>query len=82
MPILERKGLRQPIPVEEGFPDDAIPLPVAEAIVDRTGGQPYLTPLYGFWLVEELNKTKRRQAVLEDVETVDQIVFEQAGPVR
>jgi len=72
--------LRQPIPVEEGFPDDAIPLTVAEAIVDRTGGQPYLTQLYGFWLVEELNKTKRRQAVLNDVETVDLIVFEQAGP--
>jgi hypothetical protein len=36
--------------------------------------------LYGFWLVEELNKTKRKQAVLKDVETVDQIVFEQAAP--
>ena len=34
-----------------GFPDDQIKLPVAEAIVDRTGGQPYLTQLYGFWLV-------------------------------
>ena len=72
--------LRQPIPVSEGFPDDAVPQEVAEAIVDRTGGQPYLTQLYGFWLVEELNKTKRRRAELQDVETVDQIVFEQAAP--
>jgi hypothetical protein len=72
--------LRQPIPVEEGFPDDAVPLDVAEAIVDRTGGQPYLTQLYGFWLVEELNKTKRKRAELKDVEAVDQIVFEQAAP--
>ena len=59
---------------------DAVPQHVAEAIVDRTGGQPYLTQLYGFWLVEELNKTKRKQAELKDVETVDQIVFEQAAP--
>ena len=43
------------------------------------GGQPYLTQLYGFWLVEELNQTKRRRAELQDVETVDQIVFEQAA---
>src|SRR6185436_6831359 len=42
--------LRQPIPVSEGFPEDAVPLEVAESIVDRTGGQPYLTQLYGFWL--------------------------------
>ena len=44
--------LRQPIPVSEGFPEDAVPQEVAEAIVDRTGGQPYLTQLYGFWLVQ------------------------------
>ena len=75
--------LRQPIPVSEGLfdePDDAVPLEVAEAIVDRTDGQPYLTQLYGFWLVEELNKTKRKRAELRDVETIDQIVFEQAVP--
>ena len=62
------------------YSDDAVPQEVAEAIVERTGGQPYLTQLYGFWLVEELNKTKRRHAELTDVETVDLIVFEQAGP--
>ncbi len=72
--------LRQPIPVSKGFSSDAVPLEVAEAIVDRTGGQPYLTQLYGFWLVEELNQTKRRRAELQDVEAVDQIVFEQAAP--
>ena len=32
--------LRQPIPVSEGFPEDAVSQEVAEAIVDRTGGQP------------------------------------------
>ena len=57
-----------------GFPDDQIKLPVAEAIVDRTGGQAYLTRLYGFWLVEKLNKNKRRQVLLKDVETIDLIV--------
>lgn len=57
-----------------------MPQEVAEAIVDRTGGQPYLRQLYGFWLVEELNKSKCRRAELTDVETVDQIVFEQAAP--
>ena len=72
--------LRQPIPVTEGFPDDAVSQEVAEAIVDRTGGQPYLTQLYAFWLVEELNKTKRTRAELRDIETADQIVFEQAAP--
>jgi hypothetical protein len=72
--------LRQPIPASEGFPEDAVPAVVAEAIVDRTGGQPYLTQLYGFWLVEELNRQKRRRAEPADVETVDEIVCDKAGP--
>jgi hypothetical protein len=72
--------LRQPISESEGFPSDAVPLEVAEAIVDRTGGQPFLTQLYGFWLVEELNRKKRRIATLADVESVDETVFEQAAP--
>ncbi len=71
--------LRQPIPVSEGFPEDAVPADVAEAIVDRTGGQPYLTQLYGFWLVEELNRQKRRRAELADVESIDTIVCDKAG---
>ena len=71
--------LRQPIPASEGFPEDAVPADVAEAIVDRTGGQPYLTQLYGFWLVEELNRQKRRRAELADVESVDTIVCDKAG---
>ena len=72
--------LRQPIPVSEGFPDDTVPPDVATAIVDRTGGQPYLTQLYGFWLVEELNNQKRRRAEMPDVATVDDIVCDLAGP--
>lgn len=71
--------LRQPIPPEEGFPEDAVPLEVAQRIVERTGGQPYLTQLYGFWLVEELNREKRKHAELADVETLDHIVCEKAG---
>lgn len=71
--------LRQPIPPEEGFPADAVPLEVAQAIVDRTGGQPYLTQLYGFWLVEELNRDRRKHAELADVEKLDHIVCEKAG---
>ncbi|MEO8496563.1 MAG: hypothetical protein ABI614_15965 [Planctomycetota bacterium] len=55
------------------------PFAVAAAIVVRTGGQPYLTQLYGFWLVEELNREKRRRAVLADVATVDDIVCDKAG---
>lgn len=71
--------LRQPIPASEGFPADTVPAEVAKAIVDRTGGQPYLTQLFGFWLVEELNRQKRRRAELADVEAIDDIVCDKAG---
>jgi hypothetical protein len=40
--------LRKPIP---DFPEDAVPEEVAQAIVVRTGGQPYLVQLYGSLLV-------------------------------
>ena len=33
---------------------------VAEAIVDRTGGQPYLTQLYGFWPIANVSALFRR----------------------
>lgn len=74
--------LRQPIPASEGFPEDAVAEDVARAIVARTGGQPYLVQLYGFWLIEHLNTTsdKRRRARVSDLEAVDQTVFEQAAP--
>jgi len=71
--------LRQPIPPSEGFPEDTVPRHVAEAIVDLTGGQPYLTQLYGFWLVEELNLEKRKQATMADVDTVSEKVCDLAG---
>lgn len=71
--------LRQPIPPSEGFPEDTVPRDVAEAIVDLTGGQPYLTQLFGFWLVEELNLEKRRQATMADVATVSEKVCDVAG---
>jgi hypothetical protein len=71
--------LRQPIPSSEIFPEDTVPRDVAEAIVELTGGQPYLTQLYGFWLVEELNLKKCKQAMMSDVETVSEKVCDQAG---
>jgi len=38
------------------FPPDCIPLEVAEAVWQRTLGQPYLTQLYGLLIVERLNE--------------------------
>ncbi|MFT4555161.1 MAG: hypothetical protein ACI93T_003734 [Porticoccaceae bacterium] len=71
--------LRQPIPPSEGFPADTVPREVAEAIVDLTGRQPYLTQLYGFWLVEELNAEKRKQATFDDVKSVSEKACDLAG---
>lgn len=61
------------------MPPDAIPDTVAQVIVDRTIGQPYLTQLYGEILVDHLNDQERKQAHLEDVEPVERQVLSRGG---
>jgi len=67
--------LRKPIPE---FPEEAVPQEVAQAIVARTGGQPYLVQLYGSLLVTRLNQEERRRADLGDVPRVEEQVLQQA----
>ncbi len=61
------------------FPDDTIPAAVAEAVFDRTGGQPMLLQLYGSLLVDRLNQQDRRHAEPADVEPVELDVLQQAS---
>ncbi len=65
-------------PIDE-FPPETIPLVVAEAAVDRTGGQPYLTQLYGSLLVDRLNDDKRKSATAADLAAIEDDVLDQAG---
>jgi hypothetical protein len=60
------------------FPPHTIPRPVAEAIVRRTGGQPYLLQLYGAYLVQLLNEQNRRQAHLDDLQAVENRVLDES----
>lgn len=68
--------LMQPFPE---FPADAIPAEVAEAIYARTGGQPFLTQLFGSLLIDHLNDEERRQALLTDVDVIEPQALEKAG---
>ncbi len=61
------------------FPGETLPEDVAARIVERTGGQPYLVQLYAQLAVELLNDEDRRRATLEDLETVEGQVLEEAG---
>ncbi|KFB77106.1 MAG: hypothetical protein NOF05_07085 [Candidatus Accumulibacter phosphatis] len=65
-------------PIDE-FPPATIPLAIAEAAVDRSGGQPYLTQLYGSLLVDRLNDDKRQSATPADLAAVEEDVLDQAG---
>lgn len=65
-------------PIDE-FPPETIPRPIAEAAVARSGGQPYLTQLYGSLLVDRLNGEKRRAATAADLAAVEEELLEQAG---
>lgn len=52
-----------------GFPGPAaLPLEIGGRIYDLTAGQPYLTQLFGFLLVEHLNAGFRRLAKGDDIE--------------
>ena len=64
----------------DSFPADAIPTALAEAVWDRTLGQPYLTQLYGQLIVERLNQEGRRQALVADCAAVEPRLLDQAGP--
>lgn len=64
-------------PIED-FPEQTIPLSVAEAIVTRTGGQPYLMQLYGSLLIQYLNEIREKQARLINLEPVEERVLDQA----
>ncbi len=60
--------LTQPIPE---FPDDAISNELAQEIWLRSRGQPFLTQVYGYALVETLNRSKRKRATLADLAQIE-----------
>ena len=53
--------------------------PLATAIFERTGGQPFLLQLYGSVLIQHLNDNKRKQAEMADLAIVEAQVLEQAN---
>jgi hypothetical protein len=69
--------LTQPDP---GFPADAIPAQVAQEVYQRTGGQPFLLQVFGSLLVNRLNDTSRRTAVIADIAAVEGQAIEWAEP--
>lgn len=71
-----RALLQQPI---ADFPAEAIPRAVADTIVTRTAGQPFLLQLYGSLLVTLLNDSQRRQVCQSDVATIEPLALEQAA---
>jgi energy-coupling factor transporter ATP-binding protein EcfA2 len=65
-------------PIDD-FPPETIPRAIAEAAVARSGGQPYLTQLYGSLLVDHLNAAQRRSATAADLAAVEEELLDQAG---
>jgi hypothetical protein len=59
------------------FPKDAVPAEVAEAVFERTGGQPFLLQAYGSRLISLLNNQERdpNMARLEDVAVIEEEVL-------
>ncbi len=74
-PPTARDLVRRPSPE---FPDDALPAAVAQRIVERSGGQPFLVQLYAQVLVEALNAAERSSAAVEDLPAAEAEVLEQA----
>jgi hypothetical protein len=68
-----------PIP---GFPADAVPLEIAEAIYARTGGQPFLLQAYGSALISRINEGNRepRAATMDDLPSVEETVLSRWKP--
>ncbi|MEP7121657.1 MAG: AAA family ATPase [Byssovorax sp.] len=71
--------LMRPIP---GFPEDAVPLAIAEAIYARTGGQPFLLQAYGSALISRINEGERepRTATMDDLAAVEETVLSRWKP--
>ena len=69
--------LAQPDP---GFPVDAIPAEVAQEVYQRTGSQPFLLQAFGSLLVNRLNDTHQRTAVIAAVDAVQGQAIEWAEP--
>lgn len=65
-------------PVEE-FPSGTISPELALEVFRRSGGQPYLTQLFGWLLVDRLNVAERRAATLEDLAPVEEKVLGEAN---
>lgn len=65
-------------PVEE-FPSGVITPELALEVFRRSGGQPYLTQLFGWLLVDRLNVAERRAATLEDLAPVEEKVLGEAN---
>lgn len=57
-------------PIEE-FPPGAISGELAHEIYRRSRGQPFLTQVYGYALVETLNRSKRKSATLDDIKQIE-----------
>lgn len=62
------------------FPPAAVPFDVAEAVFERTGGQPFLLQLYGFILVSRLNEVRRHQASMGDLVQIDDEILTMGRP--
>jgi hypothetical protein len=59
----------------KGFPGGTIGVDVADAVIARTGGQPFLTQLYGSGLVDMLNDEQRSTSEINDVEVVERAIL-------
>lgn len=57
-------------PIDE-FPPGAISAELAHEIYRHSRGQPFLTQVYGYALVETLNRSKRKSATLDDIEQIE-----------
>ena len=59
------------------FPAQVLSPAVAGSIYRRTAGQPYLLQLYGAYLIEYLNEHKRKQALPEDINLIEERILEE-----
>lgn len=61
------------------FPANAVRRPVARAIFERTGGQPFLLQLYGSMLVNLLNERRQSRGTLKDIRLIENDICTQAS---
>lgn len=77
-PDVARELLMKPVAT---FPENAISREVADLILERTGGQPFLIQLFGKLLVQRVNHEERRQATLEEVSAVEAEIMTEGDAV-